>query len=220
MADSVPTGATAPSRRRLLTDGTDGVGDDDLLALWLDLPDAGTARHVRDALGGLSALLRAPARRLLAEGTLGPVRAARLLAATTLLERESRRIVADGPILSSSTTVRRYLRARLAGQPREVFGCLFLDSRHRLIDFETLFLGTVDRASVHPREILRRALELNAAALILAHNHPSGVAEPSASDVVLTRDVADLLTRVDVRVLDHLVVGRASEVSFAERGLL
>jgi DNA repair protein RadC len=116
--------------------------------------------------------------------------------------------------------VRRYLRLKLAHLPREVFAALFLDNRHRLIRFEILFQGTVDRASVHPREVMRRALELNAAALIFAHNHPSGVAEPSASDLALTRDLSDLLGRIDVRVLDHLVVGRGSEVSFAERGFM
>jgi DNA repair protein RadC len=108
----------------------------------------------------------------------------------------------------------------MARSPRELFGCLFLDNRHRLIRYEVLFLGTVDRAAVHPREILRRALELNAAALILAHNHPSGVAEPSPSDLALTRDLKDLLARIDVRVLDHLVVGGDVMVSLAERGLL
>ena len=220
MAVSGQSGLKARSRRRLLSQGVEGVRDSELLALWLDLPAVIAAGRVIESVGGLSALLRAPPRRLLRESGLGPVRVARLVAATALIERESRQMVAEGPILSCTSAVRRYLRARLAGEPREVFGCLFLDSRHRLIGYETLFMGTVDRASVHPREILRRSLELNAAALILAHNHPSGIAEPSASDVVLTRDVAELLARVDVRVLDHLVVGRASEVSFAERGLL
>jgi DNA repair protein RadC len=116
--------------------------------------------------------------------------------------------------------VRGFLRNRLAPQTREVFACLFLDSRHRVITYETLFLGTVDRAAVHPREVMRRALELNAAALILAHNHPSGVAEPSSADIALTASLADLLSKVDVRLLDHLVVGRGREVSLAERGLM
>lgn len=220
MAMSAQSGSKGRSRRQLLSQGVDGMGDEELLCLWLGLPAPPAARAVIESMGGLSALLRAPARRVLGQAGLGPVRVARLVAATALIERASRRMVAEGPILSCTGSVRRYLRAQLACQPREVFGCLFLDSRHRLIGYEVLFMGTVDRASVHPREILRRSLELNAAALILAHNHPSGVAEPSASDVVLTRDVAELLARVDVRVLDHLVVGRASEVSFAERGLL
>ncbi len=151
---------------------------------------------------------------------LSPVRLARLVAAGVLIERLAGRALQAGPVLSSSAEVRRFLRFRLAGRRREVFACLFLDSRHRLLRFEELFSGTVDRASVHPREVLRRALELNAAAVIAAHNHPSGVAEPSSSDIALTDDLAALLRRIDVRLLDHLVIGRGREVSLAERGFL
>jgi DNA repair protein RadC len=208
------------ARRRLLLRGADGLGDAELLALWLGLPDTVGAGEVLDAMGGLAGIGRTPLRRLLGSPGLGEARAARLLAATALLERRALAALDAGPLLSCSTAVRRFLKGRLAGAAREIFGCLFLDSRHRLIRFEALFLGTVDRAQVHPREILRRALELNAAALILAHNHPSGIAEPSASDIALTRDVVELLAKVDVRVLDHLVVGGGGDVSFAERGLL
>jgi len=116
--------------------------------------------------------------------------------------------------------VRGFLRSRLGPSRREIFACLFLDSRHRLIAFEPLFLGTVDRASVYPREVLRRSLELNAAALILAHNHPSGIAEPSSADIALTSSLRELLRQIDVALLDHLVVGSGVEVSLAERGLL
>ena len=143
-----------------------------------------------------------------------------MMAAAALIRRQSLEQLHRGPVLSCSNSVRVFLRNELGGHLREIFGCLFLDARHRFIRFEVLFLGTLDRASVHPREILRRSLELNAAALILAHNHPSGIAEPSASDIALTRDVTELLAKVDVRVLDHLVVGDVSEVSFAERGLI
>jgi len=204
----------------LLHLGPDGLGDGELLALWLDLPDPASADAILNSLGSLAELVCAPANRLMAETGLTSVRIARLKSARALLERQALESLSGAAVLSCSSSVRRYLRSKLSHAPREVFGCLFLDSRHRLIAWEVLFMGTVDRASVHPREILRRALELNAAALILAHNHPSGIAEPSSSDVVLTRDVADLLARVDVRVLDHLVIGRGSEVSFAERGLL
>ena len=113
-----------------------------------------------------------------------------------------------------------YLRHALAGLKRETFACLFLDSRHRLLAFEKLFLGSVDRANVYPREILKRALAHNAAAVIFAHNHPSGVPEPSPTDVALTVDLRDLLARLDIRVLDHVVVGRGREVSLAQRGLV
>ncbi len=208
------------TRSRVLVSGTDAVTDAELLALWLGLPDRESATALCRQQGGAETLLRAPAGTLLATPGLGRIRASRLLAAVALVERASEAALRAGPELSSSREVRRFLRLKLAHQPREIFACLFLDNRHRLIRFEALFHGTVDRASVHPREVLRRALELNAAAVILAHNHPSGVAEPSASDLALTRDLADLLRRVDVRVLDHLVVGQGSEVSFAERGFL
>ena len=124
------------------------------------------------------------------------------------------------PVLASPRTAREYLCLHYAGQEREVFGCLFLDNRHRLIAVEEMFLGTVDGASVHPREVVKRALKLNAAAVILAHNHPSGVAEPSQADELITARLRDALALVDIRVLDHLVVGDGACVSFVERGLL
>jgi len=202
----------------LLFQGPEGLGDHELLALWLSLPDAGRAAELLDRLGELDGH---PAIRLLEEPGLGRSRVARLKAAAALLERWALAGLAEeGPLLSCTASARRFLRWKLSRLSREVFACLFLDNRHRLIRYEVLFLGTVDRASVHPREVLRRALELNAAALILAHNHPSGIAEPSASDLALTRDLGDLLKKIDVRLLDHLVVGKGAEVSFAERGLL
>ena len=128
--------------------------------------------------------------------------------------------VTYGPVMQSPATVREYLVLRFAGLQREVFTCLFLDTRHRVIACEDLFHGTLGSAAVHPREVARRALELNAAAVILAHNHPSGVPEPSRCDEALTRKLRDALDLIEVRVLDHLVIGGASAVSFAERGLL
>ena len=207
-------------RATLLTEGADAVSDDELLALFLGFTDVASATLLRSQHGDLRALLRAPAGKLLDLPGLGPVRTSRLIAAVAMVERSAQAGLRALPELSSSSAVRRFLRLKLAHQPREVFACLFLDNRHRLIRFESLFYGTVDRASVHPREVLRRALELNAAAVILAHNHPSGVAEPSASDLALTQDLTDLLRRIDVRVLDHLVVGQGCEVSLAERGFI
>ena len=209
----------APIRERLLRSGQEQLAVWELLALWLGLP-LSRSRELLDRFGGLHGLLAQPVNHLLRETGLGPGRIARMQAALALLDRQALAGLEDGPLLSCTTSVRRFLRIKLARMRREVFACLFLDNRHRLIRYEVLFLGTVDRASVHPREILRRALELNAAALILAHNHPSGIAEPSACDVALTREVSELLSQIDVRVLDHLVVGRGGEVSFAERGLL
>ncbi len=125
-----------------------------------------------------------------------------------------------GEALQCPADTRRYLALRFAGQPREVFAALFLDQRHRVIACEDLFLGTINEARVHPREVVRRALELNAAAVILAHNHPSGNPEPSRADIALTGRLKAALDLVEIRVLDHLVVGGAAAVSFAERGLI
>jgi DNA repair protein RadC len=212
-------------RSRLQRLGVDSVTDAELLAICLGTGGAGKpvsefASELLERFGGIAGLLSTPLPGLLAVPGIGPARAALLIAIRGLLDRFHHQELIDGPVLSSSDAVRGFLRSRLAAQSREMFACLFLDSRHRLISFETLFLGTVDRASVHPREVLRRALELNAAALILAHNHPSGVAEPSGADVALTGTLGELLRQIDVRLLDHLVVARAGEVSLAERGLL
>jgi len=116
--------------------------------------------------------------------------------------------------------VKTFLKLRLAHYKSEVFSVLFLDNRHRMLAFDEMFQGTIDGASVHPREVVRRALEHNAAAVILAHNHPSGVAEPSRADTQLTRRLTDTLALIDVRVLDHIIVGAEETVSFAERGLI
>jgi DNA repair protein RadC len=126
----------------------------------------------------------------------------------------------DRDLLTSPDAARDYLKSRLAGYPHEVFACLFLDNRHRLIEYEELFRGTIDGASVHPREVVRRALRANAAAVIFAHNHPSGVAEPSQSDLRITQRLKDALSLVDVRVLDHVIIGDGQGTSLAERGLV
>jgi DNA repair protein RadC len=126
----------------------------------------------------------------------------------------------SGPLLSNPRLVREHLLIHYAGAQRESFAVLHLDNRHRLIAFEELFAGTIDGASVHPREVVKFALARNAAAVILAHNHPSGVAEPSQADEMITTRVRDALALVDIRVLDHLVVGGSTVTSFAERGLL
>ena len=124
-----------------------------------------------------------------------------------------------GSLFTSPTAVREYLTAKLAGRENECFAVLFLDNRHRLIEYRELFYGTIDHASVHPREVLKACLELNAAAVILAHNHPSGDTEPSMADMRITNRLKDVLTLVEIRVLDHMIVGR-DVTSFAERGLL
>jgi len=137
------------------------------------------------------------------------------LAEQILFERVQR-----SDIFNSPDDTKRYLTIKLGPREAEVFAVLFLDNRHQLISFEELFYGTIDGCSVHPREIAKRALTLNAAAIILAHNHPSGVPEPSQADKSLTNRIKEALSLLDIRVLDHLVVGGTDVVSFAERGLL
>jgi DNA repair protein RadC len=134
--------------------------------------------------------------------------------------RHLRETLKRGDALCNADDTRRFLTVQLRELPHEVFACLFLDNRHRIISFEEMFRGTINGASVHPREVVKRALSHNAAALILAHNHPSGIAEPSQADRQLTQRLKDALALVDIRVLDHLVVGDGEIVSFAEQGLL
>lgn len=212
-------------RERLLRSGPGALSDAELLSVCLGTGDRqrdvlGLARDLLDEFGGLRALLQAPPRRLAAVPGLGPARVAMLKAVLALGERHAEAGIADRPLLTDTSAVRRYLQQKLSGFEREVFAALFLDTRHRLIGFETLFFGSVDRASVHPREVLKQALAHNAAALILAHNHPSGNPEPSPSDLRLTEELRHLLAQVDVRVIDHVVVGHGATVSLAERGLL
>lgn len=137
-------------------------------------------------------------------------------AASEVMQQEFRR----GPVLNSPDTVRRFLRARMAYLEHEIFGMIVVDNRNRVIDYKDLFRGTIDGSSVHPREVVKEVLALNGAAVILAHNHPSGSPEPSQADEVITRRLKSALALLDIRVLDHLVVTRDSCVSFAERGLL
>lgn len=144
----------------------------------------------------------------------------RLRASRELVQRWMLEDMRRGSVLSNPNAVREFLLVHHKGQEREVFSCLFLDNRHRLICFDEVFLGTVDGASVHPREVVKLALARNAAAVILAHNHPSGVAEPSQADELITVRIRDALALVDIRVLDHLVVGGNVVTSMAERGLL
>ena len=152
-----------------------------------------------------------------ADGVTRPATEAEILdAARAMLARRVRR----GRALSNPRHTREYLQLELAPREHEVFAILFLDNRHRVIEFLPLFRGTIDGASVHPREVVKEALARNAAAVILAHNHPSGVAEPSQADELITHRLRDALALIDVRVLDHFVVTGDAIVSFAERGLL
>jgi DNA repair protein RadC len=212
-------------REKLLAGGPACLSDAELLAIFLRTGAPGRsavdlARELLLGFGGLRGLLTADLASFSALPGLGPVKYAQLQAGLELARRHLEETVRRGPALGSPDAVRRFLRARLRDLPHEVFCCLHLDNRNRVIAFEELFRGTIDGASVHPREVVKRALAQNAAALILAHNHPSGVAEPSQADEVITRRLKSALALVDIRVLDHLVVGDAACVSFAERGLL
>lgn len=149
--------------------------------------------------------------------TARPVTAEELVAAAEAILRQR---CDRGSAFTSPESVRRWMVTRMSALEHEIFGCLFLDTRHRVITFEELFRGTIDGASVHPREVVKAALSVNAAAVILAHNHPSGVPEPSDADRRITRRLTDALALVDVRVLDHFIIGGAGAVSFAERGLI
>ena len=212
-------------REKLLQLGTSVLSDAELLAIFLRTGVRGTtavdlARGLLREFGGLRALLDASQPLFCAHHGLGPAKYSQIQAGLELARRYLRDNLTRGETLTDPTNTRNFLSARLRGYPYEVFACLFLDNRHRVIEFEELFRGTIDGASVYPREVVRRALHHNAAALILAHNHPSGIAEPSSADRALTRRLTDSLELIDVRVLDHFVVGDGEAVSFAERGLI
>ncbi|HET6473796.1 MAG TPA: DNA repair protein RadC [Pseudomonadales bacterium] len=212
-------------RERLLAQGSAGLSDAELVAVLLRTGGGGSdavelARALLREYGSLRALLDTPVADLVRRPGLGPAKAAVLAAALALSERYLACAIVREEVFGASADVRRYLRARLGGRLREVFCAMFLDAQHRLIAFRELFLGTIDSAAVHPREVLREALSFNAAAVIFVHNHPSGVAEPSTSDMRITDRLRHALQLIDVRVLDHIVVSADATVSMAERGLL
>ena len=211
-------------REKLLLRGPGALTDAELLAIFLRTGVAGKtavdlARELLESYGGLRDLLSADRKSFCAGAGLGEAKYALLQAVLEMGRRHLYEIVERGDVLTSPEATRGYLISRLRDIPYEVFACLFLDNRHRVIAYEELFRGTIDGASVHPREVVKRALHHNAAAVILAHNHPSGVAEPSQADERITQRLKDALALVDIRVLDHMVIGD-EVVSFAERGLI
>ncbi|MFZ5844713.1 MAG: RadC family protein [Pseudomonadota bacterium] len=215
----------ARPREKLLSRGAAALTDAELLAVLLRVGVRGKSaielgQQLLDQCGGLAGLLQAESPVKLKLPGLGPAKSAGLLAALELSRRGLAAELQRGPAFSQPMQVRRYLQAELAGERNEIFLGLFLDTRHRLIASERLFQGSIDGASVHPRVLVQKAMLHNAAALIVAHNHPSGVAEPSAADEALTRTLKEALALVDVRLLDHIVVSQGSTVSLAERGLM
>lgn len=211
-------------REKLLDRGAAALSDAELLAIFLRTGIRGQtavdlARCLLDDFGGLHRLLSAPEGQFCRHRGLGRAKYAQLQAVLEMARRHTFERIQRGDALCSPDDTRRYLSAELHGCSHEVFACLFLDNRNRVQAFEKLFFGTIDGASVYPREVVRRVIDHNAAAVIFAHNHPSGVAEPSAADRQITQRLKEALALIDVRVLDHLVIGD-EVVSFAERGLL
>lgn len=212
-------------RDRLLDHGAAALSDAELLAVLLhtgyrNCNALAMARGLLTEFTGIGGLMRARQDRLLSCPGVGPAKYARLCAALELARRQALQEVAAGEVIGSSSETRRFLQLHLGSRDREVFTCLFLDSQHRVLRCEDLFYGTLDGAAVYPREVAVRALQYGAAALIFAHNHPSGVAEPSSADRRITERLCAALALLDIRVLDHIIIGQGLSYSFAEQGLL
>ena len=212
-------------REKLLQRGPAALSDAELLALLLRTGIAGKnvlllAQELVDAFGGVAGLLHSGADELGRIKGLGPAKRAELLAVVELARRALAQQIRQKPLFDSPQAVAHYLQLHFGHKPHEVFAVLFLDTQHRLIEYAEMFRGTIDSASVYPRELVKEALRLNAAAVIVSHNHPSGNPEPSRADEVLTQRLKEALALVDVRTLDHIIVAGGSTISFAERGLI
>ena len=210
-------------REKLLEWGAASLSDAELLAIFLRTGVCGKsavdlARHLLAQFGGLRPLLEASQALFSQQLGLGPAKFAQLQAVLEMSRRHMAEQLRSESVLESPIAVRNYLKALLRHEPHEIFGCLFLDSKHRVLGFEALFQGTIDAAVVYPRQVVKRALAYNAAALILCHNHPSGNADPSQSDRVLTKRLQKALELIDVRVLDHFIIGDGEPLSMAEYG--
>lgn len=223
--DDPDTASAARPRRKLLRVDAAVLSETELLAVFLQRgPHARSAVRLSDRLlsrfGGLRPLLSASAAELAETPGLGDARLAVIRALPELARRYFEASLEVGQPIKSPDDTEGFLRARLRHLPHELFCCLFLDNRHRVLRFSELFRGTIDGTSVYPREVVKEALAVNAAAVILAHNHPSGIAEPSQADEQITRRLKAALDLVDIRLLDHLIVGDGPSTSLASRGLL
>jgi DNA repair protein RadC len=212
-------------REKLLQRGSDALTDAELLAIFLRTGTPGKsavdlARELLTDFGSLQALLDADQSRFCQGLGLGSAKYAQLQAVLEMARRHFKEILRRGNALTSPDITRAYLSAHLRGYSYEVFACLFLDNQHRVIKLDELFRGTIDSASVYPREVARQALHHNAAAVIFAHNHPSGISEPSHADKQITEKLKQALALFDIRVLDHFIIGDGQPYSFAEHGLL
>lgn len=215
--------ATERPREKLLNSGAGSLSDAELLAIFLRTGVTGKsavdlARHLLSTFGSLRALLEADLPTFSGQLGLGPAKFAQLQAVLEMARRHLAEHLGRSSALENPQAVRDYLKALLRHEPHEVFGCLFLNSKHRVLCFEALFHGSIDCTSVHPRQVVKRALANNAAAVILTHNHPSGSVEPSQADRVLTERLTEALALVDVRVLDHFIVGDGEPYSMVEHG--
>ena len=214
-----------PPREKMAKFGIDALSDAELLAILLRTGAARvSATNLAGTLllcfGGLRGLLQADREKLEQQHGLGPAKSAQLRAVLELSRRYLHEVLLRSNPLESPQATEQYLQSILRDNPHEVFACLFLDTRHRVIAFEELFHGTIDGATVYPRVVAEKALQHRAAALIVAHNHPSGISEPSLADQAITRRLKDALALLDIRLLDHFVIGEGAPVSMAARGLI
>lgn len=212
-------------REKLLSLGPAVLSDAELLAIFLRTGVKGksavdVARDLLSSFKNLRPLLESDQKSFCKHAGLGPAKYAQLQAVLEMARRHLSQTLSTTDAFTSSDTVKHFLSAKMRHLPHEIFACLFLDNQHRLIKYEELFRGTIDGASVYPREVVKKTLDHNAAAVILAHNHPSGTSEPSRSDKAITRRLVDALDLVDIRVLDHIVIGDGETTSFVEAGMM
>ena len=212
-------------REKIQAFGSAALTESELLALLLRTGCQGMnvmelADYLLQRFNGLENLLNTQHQQLLKVKGLGPAKATQFSAILELCRRVLIKKVSQADVMSNPEATRKYLQLHFQGLQREAFACLFLDTRHRVISLETLFQGTLNVATVHPREVVKRALTLNAAALILCHNHPSGDPQPSQADIRLTRTLKEALQLVEIQVLDHMIVGQGVILSMAEHGLV
>jgi len=212
-------------REKLIQQGAAALSDAELLAIFIQCgyrgkSAVGVARELLQTFGGMRGMMSADLDSFSSVRGLGLARYCLVQSAMELTSRHLSETLMENTVLGNAASVKRFLLGKLGGLQHEVFAGLFLDSQHQLITYQQLFNGTIDRTSVYPREVLKKALALNAANLILAHNHPSGRVEPSQADRQITDQLRKTLALIDVAVIDHIIVGGDRTLSFAERGWL
>ena len=212
-------------REKLINMGAHALSDAELLAIFLrtGLPGVTAvdlARQLLKSFEGLRPIFESDYQTFCKFPGLGAAKYAQLQAVLEMARRHYGEALQRGMAITEPETVRQFLLAKLSGYKKEVFAAIYLDTQHRMISYCEHFFGTIDTATVHPREIVKTALENNAAAIVLAHNHPSGITDPSQADIEITQRIEEALKLVDVRVLDHMIVGDDNVMSFAENGLL